>query len=323
MSLASISPGATSLRSPAVLLAFACVYLIWGTTYLGIAVAIETLPPFTSGALRFLLAAALMYAGLRLRRPRPLQDIDWRYALLCGVLLTGIGNGLVVWAQQGVPSGIAALMVASIPVFVLAINWLFFEKRAPSLAAATGIALAVIGVAVIVMHTRTLAGHAQPWHIAALLFAVFSWSIGTLLQKRLVGGQHVFAFTCAQIFFGGMFQLMLALLNAEWRVFDASQVSMASLGAVLYLVIFGSIVAFNCYAWLLARVPAQKVATYAVVNPVVALFLGAWILNEPVTPTVIGSVILVLFGVVLVLFQDRVSELFKRRVNVPSVSSIE
>ena len=314
---------AASFRSPAILLAFACVYVIWGTTYLGIALAIQTLPPFFSGAVRFLLAAALMYVGLRMRRARPLVGIDWRSAMICGVLLTGFGNGLVVWAQQGVPSGIAALVVAAIPVFVVAIDWLWFDKRAPSAPAAVGFALAVVGVATIVMHTRTLSGNVQPLHIAALLLAVFSWSTGTLLQKRVVTRESVFAFTCAQIFFGGVAQLLLAVLNREWRTLDIEQVSLTSALAVLYLVVFGSIVAFNCYAWLLARVPAQKVSTYAVVNPVVALLLGAWLLNEPITPAVIGSVLLVLLGVTLVLFQSSIGEFFKRRRFVGVVGSVE
>jgi drug/metabolite transporter (DMT)-like permease len=239
-----------SLRSPAVLLAFACVYLIWGTTFLGIAIAIETLPPFTSGAIRFLLAALLMYAWLRLRGAHPLANVNWRHAALCGVLLTGFGNGLVVWAQQGVPSGIAALVVASIPVFVLAFNWLFFEKRAPSVTAAVGIALAALGVAAIVYNTRTLTGTAQPLHIVALLCAVCAWSAGTLLQKRLLRGD-IFAFTCAQIFFGGVLQASLALLNGEWRDFDIARVSTASMMALSYLIVLAAsshlIVTRGCY----------------------------------------------------------------------------
>jgi drug/metabolite transporter (DMT)-like permease len=301
-----------SLRSPAVLLAFACVYVIWGTTFLGIAIAIETLPPFTSGAIRFLLAALLMYLWMRLRGMRPMQGVNWRHAALCGALLTGLGNGLVVWAQQGVPSGIAALVVASIPVFVLAFDWMFFEKRPPSVAASIGIALAALGVAMIVSTTRTLTGDAHPLHLAALLAAVCAWSAGTLLQKRLLRGD-IFAFTCAQIFFGGLLQGVLALVNAEWREFDVHRISTASMLAVLYLIVFGSVVTFNCYAWLLTRIPAQKVATYAVVNPVIALLLGAWLLDEPITAVVIGSVLLVLVGVSLVLFQSSIGDFFKTR----------
>jgi len=311
------------VRLPAIALAFACLYVIWGTTFLGIALAIQTLPPFTSGAIRFLFAAALMYAGLRLRGARPLAGVDWRMALPCGVLLTGFGNGLVVWAQQGVPSGIAALVVASIPVFVLLIDWLCFEKRAPSVPAALGVALGVVGVASIVMHTRSLSGHAQPLHLVALLLAVFSWSIGTLLQKRAIAHGGVAAFTCAQLFFGGLLQLILASFNLEWRVLDLGQVSSTSVLAVLYLAVFGSIVTFSCYAWLLARVPAQKVSTYAVVNPVVALLLGAWLLDEPITTAVVGSMLLVLLGVSLVLFQNGVSELFKGRWTLRAVEDVD
>lgn len=299
-----------------VIVAFAAIYLIWGTTYLGIALAIETLPPFTSGAIRFLSASLLMYVWLRSRQIRPFAKIDWRMAIICGGLLTGAGNGLVVWAQQGVPSGIAALVVASIPVFVLIINWLFFAKKAPSIPAALGIALAVVGVVLIVAQTQTISGQAQPLHMAAILLAVLSWSIGTLLQQRHVRSEQVIAFTCAQIFFGGLWQLLFASLNNEWKVFDASQISTRSLMAVAYLSVFGSIVAFNCYAWLLTRVSAQKVATYALVNPAVALLLGAWILEERITTAIVGAVSLVLLGVALVLFQVNVANLWRRLFGV-------
>ncbi|MBC7984803.1 MAG: EamA family transporter [Candidatus Obscuribacterales bacterium] len=310
----------TATASPArIALAFAGIYLIWGTTYLAIAVSIDTLPPFTSGALRFLMAAAMMFLWLRGRSTQPLKGISWRWALICGVLLTGFGNGLVVWAQQGVPSGIAALVVASIPVFVLAIDWMFFQRRAPTVIAALGIAMAVVGVAAVVTHTHTIAGKAQPMHIAAILLAVLAWSAGTLLQKRAVRADQVVAFTCAQIFFGGLLQLLLATLNSEWNALDVAQVSLRSILAVSYLIVFGSIVALNCYSWLLAHVPAQKVSTYALVNPIVALLLGAWLLDERITPTVIGSVLLVLFGVSLVLFQDRVSSLWRRAFKINNI----
>jgi len=305
-----------SLRSPTVAMAFACLYVVWGTTYLAIALAIRTVPPFVGGAVRFLLAAGLLYAGLRTRRARPLTGVDWRMALICGVLLFGLGNGLVMWSQQGVPSGIAALVVAAVPVFVLILDWMYFDKRPPGVTAALGTALAVVGVGAIIVHTQALSGRVQPLHIAALVISVLAWSIGTLLQKRAVARDGVFAFTCAQIFFGGIAQAVFALLTGEFRALRIETVSPVSALAILYLALFGTIVGASCYTWLLARVPAQKVSTYAVVNPVVALLLGAWLLNEPITAQVVGSVALVLLGVTLVLFQDRMIGLFRRFVAV-------
>jgi drug/metabolite transporter (DMT)-like permease len=292
-----------SASLPKIVLAFAGLYVIWGTTYLAIALSIQSLPPFTSGALRFSIAAALMYAWLRSRGSQPLAGIDLKRAALCGVLLTGFGNGLVVWAQQGVPSGIAALIVAAIPIFVLLVEYAFFAGRLPRPRAAFGMLIATIGVVVIVTHTRTLSGAAQPIYIVAILLAVLSWSFGTLIQRQAsIKPARILAFTCAQIFFGALLQLSLAVANREWRVLDVSHVSVTSLLAVSYLVVFGSVIALSCYSWLLTQVAPQKVATYALVNPVVALILGAMILGETITTTALFAAVGVLLGIGLVLF---------------------
>jgi drug/metabolite transporter (DMT)-like permease len=297
-----------SARNPpflALLGAFAGIYLIWGTTYLAIALAIRTVPPFISGVARFIVAAVVMFAWLRWRTAKPLAGVNVSLALFCGVLLSGIGNGFVIWAQQGIPSGIAALIVTAVPVIVLIIDWAFFAKRAPTKQALAGTAIAIAGVAAIVLHTRTLAGHAQLLHLLAMLAAVVGWSFGTLLQKRAATAQTVLSFTCVQMFGGGMFQFVMSLLDGEWRRFDVQAVSLQSWLAIAYLIVFGSLIALNCYLWLLTRVPAQKVTTYALVNPVVALVLGSVVLGERVTPLAATSAALVLIGVALVLFQDR------------------
>ena len=296
-----MTTASTASHSSRIALAFAGIYLIWGTTYLAIALAIRTLPPFFSGGVRFLLAAGLMYAWLRWRTRAPLQSVDWKRAALCGVLLTGFGNGLVVWAQQGVPSGIAALLVAAIPVFVVAVEYLFFGGRLPGFRGALGIVLALSGVAIIVAHTHDLSGAARPIYVVAILLAVLSWSFGTLLQRTAVKPGQVLAFTCVQIFFGGVAQLVLATLNNEWRILSLPALSWQSLVALMYLVIFGSIVALNCYLWLLTQVAPQKVSTYALVNPVVALLLGAAVLGERITGLALLSTALVLLGIALIL----------------------
>jgi drug/metabolite transporter (DMT)-like permease len=290
-------------RSFAVLAAFAGIYVIWGTTYLAIAISIQTIPPFMSGAARFLTAAGLMYAWMRWRSRDPLKGVNVPLGLFCGVLLSGIGNGFVVWSQQGIPSGIAALFVTAVPVVVLLIDWALFSKRAPSKQALLGIAIAVAGVATIILHTKSLAGDAQPWHLVAIIAAVIGWSFGTLMQKRAATSDTVLSFTCVQMLGGGLFQLVMSFFDGEWQRFDPAVVSWASLGAVAYLVVFGSLIALNCYLWLLTRVSAQKVTTYALVNPVVALILGAIVLGERVTPLAAASAASVLIGVALVLFQ--------------------
>jgi len=289
---------------PGILAAFAGIYLIWGTTYLAIAISIQTVPPFIGGSARFLLAGLLMWAWLRLRSPRPFAGLNWPMAALCGVLLSGIGNGFVIWAQQGIPSGVAALIVAAMPVLVLVLDWAFFSRQAPRGQAVIGVAIAIAGVTLIVLHTRSLSLSAQPMHLLAMLAAVTGWSLGTLQQKKAATAQTVLSFTCAQMIAGGLFQFVLSFLDREWDHFDPGAVSLASLLALVYLVVFGSMVALNCYLWLLTRVSAQKVTTYALVNPVVALILGALILNERVSGLAVLAAVLVLAGVTLVLFQD-------------------
>ncbi len=294
------SPG----QSLGIVAAFAGIYIIWGTTYLAIAIAIQTFPPFISGAMRFLAAGVLMYAWLRWRSPRPFAGVNLAAAALCGVLLAGIGNGFVVWAQQGIPSGIAALIVTSVPVTVLVLDWLFFSRRAPTAQGLVGTAIALAGVVTIVTHTRSLAGSAQPLYLLSMIAAVVGWSVGTLWQKRSASKDSVLNFTAAQMLFGGLFQLALSVADAEWAHFDISAVSVSSWLALLYLVVFGSIVGLNSYLWLLTRVPAPKVTTYALVNPVVALLLGALVLDEKITTLIVVSTLLVLIGVALVLFQE-------------------
>lgn len=307
-----------SSTSVPVMAAFAGIYIVWGTTYLAMAIAIQTLPPFTSGAARFLIAGALMYAWLRWRQPSPLAGINLIGAALCGLLLTGIGNGLVIWSQQGIPSGIVALVITAMPVIVLVLDWAFFSKRSPTMQGLAGTAIAIAGVATIIVHTRSLSGDAHPVHLLALIVAIFGWSIGTLMQKRYATIQNVLSFTCAQMLFGGVFQFALSLATKEWTSFDASQVTLASILAVVYLVVFGTLIALNCYLWLLTRVPAQKVTTYALVNPVVALILGAIVLDERITPIAIVAALLVLVGVALVLFQGwRPATLWRRRKRIP------
>jgi drug/metabolite transporter (DMT)-like permease len=301
----AVHPVSRGVRlSFAVLAAFAGIYLIWGTTYLAIAFAIHSMPPFISGVARFALAGAVMYVWLRARSPRPFAGVNIPMMALSGVLLSGVGNGFVLWAQQGIPSGIAALFVAAVPVLVLIFDWAFFSKRAPTKQALIGIAVAVAGVVTIVMHTRTLSGNAHPLYVLAMFVATTGWSIGTLLQKRSANPGTVLSFTCGQMLFGAAFQLLMSIVTGEWSRFDPAAITLQGVLAILYLVVFGSIVALNCYLWLLTRVPAPKVATYALVNPVVALILGAAVLGESVTPLAVVAALLVLFGVALIVFQD-------------------
>jgi drug/metabolite transporter (DMT)-like permease len=285
------------------LLAFAGIYLIWGTTYLAIAISIQTMPPFVSGAIRFFIASGVLYAWLRWRDPQPFAGVDLKRGAVTGLLMPGIGNGLVIWAEQGVPSGITALIVAAIPIPVLIFDWAFFTKRAPTLQAISGIVVALLGVILIVTHSSSLSGNVHPIHLAALIVAVSAWSLGTLVQKHTPLKDRVMSFACVQMFWAAVFQACMATLGNEWSMFHIGQVSWQSAVSLLYLIVLGSIVALACYLWLLSHVSAQKVTTYALVNPVVALILGSLVLGERVSGFAIISAVMVLAGVALVLFQ--------------------
>ncbi len=293
-------------HAKAILLAFAGIYIIWGTTFLGIALVVRTMPPFFSGALRFFIASLLTYAWLRSRDRHPFAGLNIGGSLLCGVLLSGIGNGFVLWAQQGgLPSGIAALFVGALPVMILALDWLFFSRRPPTARGALGVAIGLAGVVVLTLHTHTMSGAVRPIHVAAVLTAEMGWAVGSMLQIRYVKVERLVSYTCLQMFAGAVFQLVMGCLDREWIGFSISQISLQSLLALGYLVVFGSMIAVNCYSYLLAHVPAQKVSTYALVNPVIALALGALVLHEQVDPVALLCALMVLVGVALVLWRGR------------------
>jgi len=291
------------LHTSATLLAFAAIYLIWGTTFLGISLMLRTLPAFIGGGLRFLVAGLLMWGWLRAREPRPFAGLSLPGTALCGVLLTGMGNGFLIWAQLGLPSGIAAVFVGSLPVWILLLDWMFFTRRAPRPMSALGVLLGLAGIVVLSLHTQGPSGNVRPIYVVAVLVTELAWALGTLLQPRYTPSTRVINFTCLQMLVGSGFQFLLSLVDREWAGFAVRQVSLLSWGALAYLAIVGSIIAFSSYAFLVAHVAAQKVATYALVNPIIALALGALVLHEKVTEPAVIAMVLVLLGVALVLGQ--------------------
>jgi drug/metabolite transporter (DMT)-like permease len=223
-----------------------------------------------------------------------------------------MGNGFVMWAQQGVPSGIAALIVGAVPVLVQVFDWAFFSRRVPTTRTIAGICTALLGVGTVILHTHSLAGDVKTSYLIALLVAVTAWSWGTLLQRGAVMPERLLAFGVIQMFAGGAFQALMGGLTGEWRTFDAASVDLHAWLAILYLAIPGSVITFTAYLWLLSHVSAQKATTYALVNPVVALILGALILGEQITWLSAAAAALVIVGVGIVLLQS------SARVNTPA-----
>jgi drug/metabolite transporter (DMT)-like permease len=286
-----------------VALALGAIYLIWGTTYLAVVIMLRTIPPFAGSAMRYSLGGTLLLAWLLAFRRQAFAGLPWPRLLLAGVLLVAGGNGFAVWAQQGVPSGIAALLISSVPVFVMVLNWLFFARRAPDTRSLAGILIGMCGVGVIVVHLHSLAGAVRMPYVFALLGAMLCWSSGTLVSRGTVVASQVSAATCVQMLVGAGLLSLIALVHGDWHALHAARVAPASWLALGYLTVFGSIVALSCFLWLLTQVPPHHATTYALVNPVIALLLGSLLLGERITADVALAVLLILVGVGLVLFQ--------------------
>lgn len=294
-----ISPAPAAPRS-LILAAFAAVYVIWGSTYLAIKVTLETLPPLSAAAFRFLTAGALLYAFARARGHAPPQRRHWPgLAFVGGLLLLG-GNGGVSWAQQQVPSGLASVIIASIPIFVAVMEALSGRGERPGKAMFAGVALGFGGIAVLVTARSGVSDAVPPVGAAVLLGAAFCWSLGSVGSRRVVLPPSLLVSTACQMVAGGALLVVASGLAGEWPRIDLARASTRSLLAVAYLIVFGSIVAYSAYVWLLRTVAPTRVATYAYVNPVVALALGWGFADEALGPRTLGAAGLTILGVVVI-----------------------
>ncbi len=288
-------------RAAAVWAALLSVWLFWGGTYLAIRVVVQTMPPFLSASSRFLIAGALLYA-LAVRRgdregDRPGRAQWLAAAIIGGSLLLG-GNGLVMWAEQTVPSGIAALIIASVPLWMALLDRVVFGSRLPWLAI-LGLAVGFGGLALLL--NPWASGRLDPAGVAALVFASLSWSAGSLYARHASLPKRPLVGTGMQMLAGGLLLALVGLGRGELAQVEAADVSMESLLGLGYLIVFGSLVAFAAYVWLLRVTRTSLVSTYAYVNPVVAVFLGWAVLSEPVTvrTLIAGGVIVVAVALIV------------------------
>ena len=271
--------------------ALAAVYLIWGSTYLAIAIAVQTLPPLFSAGLRFCVAGLVLVGFVAARRGLRVGRDQLAAAAAVGVLLIVGGNGFVVLAERTVPSGLTALIIASVPLWIVIIRRVAGDRIHPS--TFIGVAVGVAGVAFLVV-PRGAGGAANTGGVILLLVATISWALGTFLSPRLRMPGNGLLSTGIQQLTGGIVLVVAAAAMGELAHLEPATWSAKSLWAMAYLVVFGSLVAFTAYSWLLQHAPVSLVATYAYVNPVVAVLLGALILAEPVTPSIlIGAAIIV------------------------------
>lgn len=280
-----------STSAAAIWIALGLVYVIWGSTYLAIAITVQTLPPLLSAGLRFLVAGGVLTAWIVARRGVRVGREQLVGASIVGLLLLVGGNGFVVLAERTVPSGLTALIIASVPLWIVLLRRLAGERVHPSTFA--GVAIGFGGVAFLVI-PRGSSGEVDPVGLAMLLVATTSWALGTFLAPRLRLPRDGLLSTALQQLAGGAVLVLAGAAVGEAAHLDASTYSRDSLLALAYLVVFGSLVAFTAYSWLLQHAPVSLVATYAYVNPVVAVLLGAVFLAEPITPSILlGAAIIV------------------------------
>jgi len=284
-----------------VALAFAAVYVLWGSTYLAIRFGIETIPPFLMAGTRHLVAGLLLYIWMRSRgTPRP-SATHWRSAAIIGGLMLLGGNGLVTWAEQRVPSGLAALIVASVPIWMAVLEGL--EKRArPGGAVIAGLLLGLAGIALLVAPGRFAGnGHVDPLGALALLTAALCWSIGSLYSRRVPLPASTFTATAMEMIAGGTWLWVAGLLFGEGSRLHLSAISMRSAVSLGYLILFGSLIGFTAYVWLLKATTAARVSTYAYVNPIVAVVLGALFAGEVITARVAIAALVIVGSVALII----------------------
>jgi drug/metabolite transporter (DMT)-like permease len=303
--------------------AFAAIYLIWGSTYLAIRFAIETIPPYLMGGARFLIAGGVLYSVLRLRGVKNPSRPQWRAALIVGGLLLFGGTGGVIMAEQYVPSSLAALIAATVPLWVVLLNWQWGDRARPNTGTAVGLGLGLIGIVLIAAPGQAVAeGAVNPIGLVILIVASLSWSIGSLYSRKASLPSNALLATSMEMLAGGALMLIAGLLLGQGGQIRFDQISLLSLTALGYLVVFGSLIGFTAYVWLLKVSTPARVSTYAFVNPVVAVFLG-WILaGEELSLRMLVAAAVIILAVMLITLNQAVARP-KPAILVPAEEVVE
>lgn len=285
---------------------FLAVYLIWGSTYLAIRFTIETIPPLFSAAIRFLIGGTLLYAYARFSGAIAATKLQWRNSAVIGLLLVVGGTGTVTWAEQYVPSGLAALMVAAMPFWMVLIEWIRPEGRRPVTSVVLGLVLGFVGIIILIGPIQLAAeGITGILGTAALLLATLSWASGSIYSRHIDLPESKLLSVGIQMLAGGVVLGILAGVTGEFPRVDFSAMTLKSIGGLFYLAIVGSL-AFVAYVWLLKVTTPAKASTYAFVNPVVAVFLG-WLLGgEEITArTIVAATVIVSAVAVITVYKDK------------------
>lgn len=302
MTSTQVASGPQASRAK-IILAFAAVYIIWGSTYLGIRYAIETLPGFLMAGTRFFIAGAILFTWAKLHGDRVGSPTQWRRAFVIGALLLLGGNGGVTWAEKYIPSGLAALAVATEPLWVVVLNWAATHRR-PNAKVLLGVLIGLVGVALLFGGSGFDNGRqVSSLSLAAagvVLLASLAWAGGSVYASRRPIQASTSMAAGMQMMAGGGLLLLLALVTGDLKRLNLAAASWVSLSAFAYLLVFGSLVGFTAYSWLLRHVTTARAATYAYVNPVVAVLLGWSLAHEPLTPRMLVAAAVIVGSVVLI-----------------------
>ena len=293
-----------SVREPAtwkIVAAFAAVYLIWGSTYLAIRFVVETLPPFVMAGARFIVAGCLLYAWARYKGAARPTLAHWRTTAIIGGLLLLGGNGGVVWAEKHVPSGLTALIVATVSLWITLIDWLRKGGVRPTGKVVVGIILGLTGVGILVGPSQFAgAERIDPIGAGVLVLAALSWAIGSVYSRHVKLPASSLLTTAMEMLGGGACLLIFGTLVGDWSALDLSRVTVKSAASLGYLIGFGSLIGFTAYMWLLKVTTPARAATYAYVNPVVAVILGWLLAGEAMSPRTIIAAAVIVTGVVFI-----------------------
>lgn len=281
--------------------AFLAIYLIWGSTYLAIRLAVATLPPFLMAGTRFLTAGLLLFAWLGMRGEYRATRREWRDATIVGGLMLLGGNGVVSWAEQFVPSGLAALIVSTIPIWVVLLDWLWLKEKRPDRRTIAGLILGFLGVAMLVRpHAAPGSGAVSLLGGGALLLAAALWAAGTLFSRRAARPKAPLLSAAMQMVAGGVLLLLTGTLTGEWARLNLQAATALSLLSLIYLILFGSLVGLTSYLWLIQVTTPARASTYAFVNPIVAIILGWAVAGEEFRPMTVVAAAVAISGVVLI-----------------------
>ncbi len=299
-------------------LAFAAIYIVWGSTYLAIRYAVETIPPLVTAGIRHTIAGGVLLAWAYARGYRPRRE-HWLAGVILGAFFFLIGHGTLHWAEQYVGSGLAALLIATEPMFILLLAWLMGQQKI-SRVSALGLALGVVGVAVLAgaelnAKTSSLIG------LLAVLVGSVSWATGVVLSPKLKLPDDALARTAVPLVCGAAMLLITAGVTGEFHQVHWASISLKSILGLAYLIVFGSIVAFTSYTWLLQRCPPALVATHTYANPVVAVLLGWLVAGEPLTTRLMVASLAILGAIVLIRRGERATA--PQRAAVTSARDVE